>query len=66
VQAKEGWSVELKSIATPNLGDSLRPIDKWVELPMGTVKALSTNVTRTYLPPKIGAVPGVYHGTACT
>ena len=26
VQAKEGWSVELESIATHNLGDSVRPI----------------------------------------
>jgi hypothetical protein len=26
VKAKEGWSVELKNIATHNLGDSVRPI----------------------------------------
>jgi hypothetical protein len=35
VQAKEGWSVELKSISTHIFGDSVRPIEKWVELPMG-------------------------------
>jgi hypothetical protein len=40
VQAREGWSVELKSIATHKLGDSVRPIVKWVELPMGPCKAL--------------------------
>ena len=31
---KEGWSVELKSISTHNLGDSVRPIKKWEKLPM--------------------------------
>jgi hypothetical protein len=40
VQANEGWSVGLKIIATHNLGDSVRPIAKWVELLMGTCKAL--------------------------
>jgi hypothetical protein len=38
VQAKEGWSVEIKIISTNNLGDSVRPISKWVELPMGLVR----------------------------
>jgi hypothetical protein len=32
---KEDWSVELKSIATHSLGDSVRPITKWVKLLMG-------------------------------
>jgi hypothetical protein len=40
VQYKEGWSVELKRISTHNLGDSVRPIEKWVELPMGPYKVL--------------------------
>jgi hypothetical protein len=40
VQAKEGWSVELKRIDTHNLGDSVRPIEKWVELPMGPCETL--------------------------
>jgi hypothetical protein len=35
MQTKEGWSVELKSIATHSLGDSVRPIMKWAKLPMG-------------------------------
>jgi hypothetical protein len=38
VQAKEGWSVVLKSIATHNLGDSVRPISKWAEILMGPCK----------------------------
>jgi hypothetical protein len=40
VQYKEGWSVELKIITTHNLGDSVRPIVKWVEIPMGPCKEL--------------------------
>jgi hypothetical protein len=32
---KEGLSVELKSIATHSLGDSVRPIMKWEKLLMG-------------------------------
>jgi hypothetical protein len=40
VQDKEGGSVELKSIVTHNLGGSVRPIAKWMELPMGPCKAL--------------------------
>jgi hypothetical protein len=35
MQTKEGWSVELKNIATHNLGDSIRPITKWAKLLMG-------------------------------
>jgi hypothetical protein len=35
MQTKEGWSVDLKSIATHNLGDSVRPITKRAKLPMG-------------------------------
>jgi len=35
MQNKEGWSVELKRISIHNLGDSVRPITKWVKLPMG-------------------------------
>ena len=38
MQAKEGWSVELKIIATHNLGDNVRPIMKWEKLPMGPNK----------------------------
>jgi hypothetical protein len=38
VQAKEGGSVELKRIVTHSLGDSVRPIAKWEELPMGPYK----------------------------
>jgi hypothetical protein len=34
MHTKEGWSVELKIIATHNLGDSIRPITKWVKLLM--------------------------------
>jgi hypothetical protein len=40
VQAKEGWSVELKIIATHNIGDSVRPIEKREELSMGTYETL--------------------------
>jgi hypothetical protein len=40
VRTKKGWSVELKIIATHNLGDSVRPIEKWAELPMGPCKVL--------------------------
>ena len=40
VQAKEGESVELKIIVTHNLGDSVRPITKWVKLPMGPCEML--------------------------
>jgi hypothetical protein len=40
VQAKEGWSVDLKIISTHNLGDSVRPIKNWEELPMGPYKVL--------------------------
>ena len=35
MDADQGWSVELKIITTYNLGDSVRPIMKWVKLPMG-------------------------------
>jgi hypothetical protein len=35
MQTKEGWSVVLKIIATHNLGNSVRPITKWLKLPMG-------------------------------
>jgi hypothetical protein len=44
VQAKEWWSVELKSIVTHNLGDGVRPIEKWVELLMGPCKMLLLQV----------------------
>jgi hypothetical protein len=40
VQAKEGWSVDIKNIATHNLGDSIRPIEKWEELLMRPYKTL--------------------------
>jgi hypothetical protein len=40
MQTKEGWSVELKSIATHNLGDGVKPITKWVKLPMGPDETL--------------------------
>jgi hypothetical protein len=40
VQAKEGWSVELKIIATHKLGDSVRPIEKWEDLLMGPCEML--------------------------
>jgi hypothetical protein len=40
MKSKEGWNVELKRIATHNLGDSVRLISKWTELPMGTYKEL--------------------------
>ena len=39
MQTKEGWSVELKSIATHNLGYSVRPITKRAKLLMGPCKA---------------------------
>jgi hypothetical protein len=35
MQTKERWSAELKIIATHILSDSVRPIKKWVKLPMG-------------------------------
>jgi hypothetical protein len=34
MQTKKGWSVELKIIATHNLGDSVRPINIWEKLMM--------------------------------
>jgi hypothetical protein len=40
MHAKEGWSVELKRIATHDLGDSVRPIRKWVKISMGHPKTL--------------------------
>jgi hypothetical protein len=44
VQAKEWWSVHLKSIVTHNLGDGVRPIEKWVNLLMGPCKVLLLQV----------------------
>jgi hypothetical protein len=35
MHTKEGWSVEIKRIATHILSDSLRPITKWVKISMG-------------------------------
>jgi hypothetical protein len=40
VQTKEGWRVEIKIISTHNLGDSVRPIAKWVELSMRPCETL--------------------------
>jgi hypothetical protein len=40
MQTKEGWSVELKRIATHNLGDGVSSIMKWEKLPMGPGEAL--------------------------
>jgi len=40
MNTKEGWSVELKIIATHDLGDSVRPITKWEKLPMGPSEML--------------------------
>jgi hypothetical protein len=40
MQTKEGWSVELKSIATHNLGDNVSPITKWEKLSMGPGETL--------------------------
>jgi hypothetical protein len=40
MEAKEGWSVELKSIATHNLGDNVRPITKWAKILMGPNETL--------------------------
>jgi hypothetical protein len=40
MQTKEGWSVELKSIATHSLGDNVRSIMKWSKLPMGPSETL--------------------------
>jgi hypothetical protein len=40
MKTKEGWSVELKIISTHNLGDSVRPITKWVKLSMGLNETL--------------------------
>jgi hypothetical protein len=40
MQTKEGWSVELKIIATHNLGNSVWPITKWSKLPMGPSEML--------------------------
>jgi hypothetical protein len=40
VQSKEGWSVELKIIATHSLGDSVRTIENWEEFLMGSCKTL--------------------------
>jgi hypothetical protein len=40
VEEKKGWIFELKRIATHNLSDSVRPIEKWEEVLMGTRKVL--------------------------
>jgi hypothetical protein len=40
MNTKEGWSVELKIIATNNLGDSRSPIRKWENLMMGPGETL--------------------------
>jgi hypothetical protein len=40
MQTKEGWSVELKSIAIHNIIDSVNPITKWAKLSMGTCETL--------------------------
>jgi hypothetical protein len=40
MKTKEGWSVELKSIATHILGDNVRSIIKWLKLLMGTYETL--------------------------
>jgi hypothetical protein len=40
MQTKEGWSGELKRISTHNLGNSVRPITKWVKLLMGPGETL--------------------------
>jgi hypothetical protein len=40
MQTKEGWSVEIKIIATHNLNDSVRPIMKGLKLLMGPGETL--------------------------
>ena len=40
MQAKDEWSVELKSIATHNLGDSVMSITKWEKILMGPDETL--------------------------
>jgi hypothetical protein len=35
MQTEEGWSVDLKIIATHSLGDSVRPIMEWTKILMG-------------------------------
>jgi hypothetical protein len=40
MHTKEGGSVDLKSDATYNLGDSVRPLMKWVKLLMGLGEVL--------------------------
>jgi hypothetical protein len=40
METKEGWSFELKNIATHNLGDSVNPIMKWAKLLMGPDETL--------------------------
>ena len=44
VQAKERRNVELESIITHNLGDGVQPITEWLNLLMGSCKALFLQV----------------------
>jgi hypothetical protein len=49
VQSKEGGNVELKSIATHNLGDGVRSIVKWTKLLMGSWKAFFLHVQPNFI-----------------
>jgi hypothetical protein len=67
VKSKEGLIIDLKGISTQDLGDSARPIKKWVDLPMGSDKdTLSKNITRPCIQPETGVVTYVDHGTSYT
>jgi hypothetical protein len=49
VQAKEGGNVELKIIVTHKLGDGVRSIKKWMNLPMGSCKELFMQVKPNFI-----------------
>jgi hypothetical protein len=49
VQAKEGGNFEIKSIVTNNLGDGVSSIAEWMNLLMGSCKALFRQVQPNFI-----------------
>ena len=44
VKTKEWWNTELEGIVPYNLGDGVRPISEWVNLAVGSSKALHLKI----------------------
>jgi hypothetical protein len=49
VQAKERGNVELERIFTHSIGDGVRPIMEWVNLPMGPCKVFFLQVKPNFV-----------------